>query len=457
MIREKSIQKDIYEVLYPFEFVKLDSDLEKIDQVLDSNPIFLNEFTDLMAKRNENSKTRGRGTAPAEAILRMLLLRRIYKWTLRNTIKYINDSISLRKFVRIYYDRIPDYTTLCRYDNLITEDFLKRLNDAVVGIAKERKITKGQKLRTDTTVIESDTHYPSDSRLLYDGVKVLGRLAKKCQKLAVASGETVRDFTRSAKKQLLKVVKYAKTRADENQTEFKKTYKKLVDITKRSLNGTRKQLDALAKRTDNAARHVKAELERFVPLIEKVIEQTERRVFKDQSVPNNEKIFSLFQPDIYCIRKGKSGKPNEFGKKVSIHQSDGKIITGWEIHKTNVSDEETFIPAIKQHIKLFGKPPCLAAGDRGCYSADNEQQAKELGVKNVCLPKRGKKTKERTEYEKQRWFKAGCRFRAGSEGSISVLKRRHGLNRCLNRGDNAFERWTGWAVIGANLLTIVIA
>lgn len=457
MIREKSIQKDIYEILYPFEFVNLDSDFEKMDQILDCNPIFLNEFTALMAKRNENSKTRGRGTAPAEAILRMLLLRRIHKWTLRDTIKYINDSISLRKFIRIYYDKIPDFTTLCRYDNLITEDFLKRLNDAVVGIAKERKITKGQKLRTDTTVVESDTHYPSDSRLLYDGVKVMGRLAKKCRKLAVASGETVRDFTRSAKKQLLRVVKYAKSRTDENQTEFKKTYKKLIGITKRSLSRTRKQIDALAERTDNAARHIKAELERFVPLIEKVIEQTERRVFKDESVPNDEKIFSLFQPDIYCIRKGKSGKPNEFGKKISIHQSDGKIITGWEIYKTNVSDEETFIPAIIQHIKQFGKAPFLAAGDRGCYSADNENQAKELGVKNVCLPKRGKKTKERTEYEKQRWFKAGCRFRAGSEGSISVLKRRHGLNRCLNRRDNAFERWTGWAVIGANLLTIVIA
>lgn len=455
MIREQSTQMNIYESLYPLEFVKLDADLEKMDQILAKYPIFLKEFTALMAKRHENSKFLGRGSAPAEVLLRMLLLRRLYKWPLRDTIKYVNDSLSLRKFVRIYYESIPSYSTLCRYDNLVTEEFLERLNDAVVAIAKERKVTRGNKLRTDTTVVESNSHYPSDSRLLYDGVRVLGRLAKKCQEISTATGETVRDFSRSAKKQLLKVVKYAKGRCDESKSEFKRTYKKLVDISKRSLNRARKQVAALAKQTDKKALQIKDKIENFIPLIEKVIEQTQRRIFNGESVPNDEKIFSLFQPDIYCIRKGKSGKPNEFGKKVSIHQSDGKIITGWKIYERNVADEETFIPAIKQHIKQFGKPPHLAAGDRGCYSADNENDAEEFGVKRVCLPKRGKKSQERTEYEKQRWFKAGCRFRAGSEGSISVLKRRHGLDRCLNKAENAFERWIGWAVIGANLLTIV--
>ena len=457
MIREKNTQMNIYDSLYPLEFVELDLELAKIDQVLDTDPTFLGEFVALMATRSTHSKNLGRGTKSAEALLRMLLLRRTYKWSLRDTVNTVSDSLSLRKFTKIYYEPVPDYSTLCRYDNLVTEAFLSRLNDAVVDIANARKVTKGRKMRTDTTVVESHTHYPSDSRQLYDGVKVLARLSKKCRQLGIAAGEKVRDFSRSGKKQLLTIVKYAKARSDEGVSQFKRTYKKLVTITKRALHNARKQLDVLAEKTDKNAQQIKTELEKYIPLIEKVIDQTERRVFKGESVPNDEKIFSIFQPDIYCIRKGKSGKPNEFGKKVSIHQSDGKIITGWDIYDNNISDDETFIPAIQRHITQFGKAPYLAAGDRGCYSADNERQAEELGVKRISLPKRGKKSRTRSEYEKQRWFKAGQRFRAGSEGTISVLKRRHGLNRCLNTGDNAYERWIGWAIISANLLTIARA
>lgn len=457
MIREKYTQMHLYDTLYPIELVELDAELGKIDQILDENPIFLEEFKELMKTRATYSKTRGRGSEPAEVILRMLLLRRTYNWSFRDAIKFVNDSLSLRKFTRLYYEDAPYYSTLCRYDHLVTDDFLQRLNDAVVGIAKERKVTRGRKMRTDTTVVESDTHYPSDSRQLYDGVQVLARISRKCRQLGVAAGEAVRDFSRSAKKQLLTVVKYARSRSEEGQKQFVKTYQKLVKISNRALHCARAQVDLLSEQMNKKAAKVKKSLEEVIPLIEKVIEQTERRVFNGEKVPTDEKVLSLFQPHIYCIRKGKSGKPNEFGKKVRFDQSDGKIISGWKIYDRNVSDTETFIPAVKQHIKQFGRAPYLAAGDRGCYSDDNEHEAEGLGVKRISLPKRGYKCEKRKVYEKQRWFKAGQRFRAGSEGTISVLKRRHGLNRCLNRGDNAFDRWIGWAVISYNLITVAKA
>ena len=454
MIRERHIQMNIFETLLPFTFVKLDSDLEKIDRILYENPVFLHEFTALMEKRAKNSKTLGRGSEPAEALLRMILLRRTYGLPLRVTVKQVNDSFILRKFTRIYYESVPSYSTLCRSDNLVDEAFLKKLNAAVVDIAREKKVTKGRKMRTDTTVVEADIHYPTDSHLLYDSVKVLSRAAKKCRELGAVTGETARNFTRSAKRQFLNVVKYAAARSDDGQERFQKTYKKLTQIVKRSLCNAKKQIKTLADRAELEALAITSELESFIPIIKKVVDQTERRVFKGETVPNNEKVFSIFQPEVYCIRKGKRGKPNEFGKKVRFDQCDGKIITSWEIYDKNVSDTETFIPAIESHVKQFGKVPYMTAGDRGCYSSENERLAEELGVKRVSLPKRGKKSRKRTEHEKQRWFKTGQRFRAGAEGTISVLKRRHKLNRCLNRGDNAFERWIGWAVIGANLLTI---
>jgi IS5 family transposase len=457
MIRERHVQMNIYDGLYPIEFVKLDPELEKIDQILDENPIFLMEFIELMASRAENSKTFGRGSEPAEAILRMLLLRRRYNWSFRDTQKFVSDSLSLRKFTRLFYEDVPDYSTLCRYDNLVTDEFLQSLNDAVVGIAKERKVTRGRKMRTDTTAVESDTHYPTDSRQLYDGVRVLSRLSRKCRELGVAAGETVRDYRRSAKKQVLKVVKYAKSRCEEGQEQFKRTCQKLMEIGKRALSQARKQVILLSQQAHRKAQKVQKEIESVLPLIEKVIDQSKRRLFKGEAVPNTEKVYSIFQPDIYCIRKGKSGKPNEFGKKVRFDQSDGKIISGWEIYGSNRSDTETFIPALERHIRQFGRAPNLVAGDRGCYSEANEQKARDLGVQRISLPKRGYKSASRKVYEKQRWFKTGQRFRAGSEGTISVLKRRHGLDRCLNRGDNAFDRWIGWSVIAYNLITVANA
>ena len=385
----------------------------------------------------------------------MLLLRRIRNLSFRETEKQVKENLVFRKFTRVYYDSVPDYSTLCRYDNLVTEEFLKKLNAAIIDIARKKKVTKGCKMRTDTTVVEADIHYPTDSHLLYDGVKVLSRAARKCREIGAVAGEKARDFTRSAKRQLLNIVKYSAKRTDEGKIQFKKTYKALTHISKRAICNAKKQIEALADCVELESIAIASELKRFIPVIQKVIDQTERRVFKDETVTNDEKVFSIFQPDVYCIRKGKRGKPNEFGKKVRFDQSDGKIITNWEIYDRNVSDTETFIPAIEQHIIQFGKAPHLAAGDRGCHSLTNEELASNLGVKRISLPQRGKKSKERIEYEKKRWFIAGQHFRAGSEGIISVLKRRNGLKRCLNHGNNAFERWVGWAVLGSNLLTIV--
>ena len=125
MIREKHTQMDMFETLLPFTFVKLDSDLEKMDRILDENSVFLHEFTALMEKRAKNSKTLGRGSEPAEALLRMILLRRTRGLPLRETVKQVNDSFVLRKFTRIYYESVPSYSTLCRYDNLVDETFLE--------------------------------------------------------------------------------------------------------------------------------------------------------------------------------------------------------------------------------------------------------------------------------------------------------------------------------------------
>ena len=356
MLRERNEQIDMLEILLPFQIADLSPELQAVSDFLDDHPHILSEFTAAMIKRSANSKTRGRPTESAEAVFRMLLLRRMQSLTFRQTHDMVTDSLALRQFTRIYYEAVPTYSTLCKYDSLLSDDVLKKINRHIVQGAKDLKITRGAKMRVDSTVVE--------------------------------------------------------------------------------------------------AARVHRQLQQFLPLVEKVIDQATRRVLQDEQLPSDEKILSLFQPDAYVIRKGKRAKPTEFGKLVEIQQVDGKIISDWEIHDSNVSDADRFIPAVEQHIQTFGKPPNLAAGDRGYSSKVNESRAAELGVKRVCLPKKGKKSKERAAYEKQRWFKSGHRFRAGIEGTISVLKRRHGFDRCRNHGDNAYDRWVGLGIIAYNLKTI---
>lgn len=455
MLRQQNEQHHLFEALLPFDLIDTDRELEIISDFLDENPAILEEFTKQLKLRSENSKTLGRPSEPAEAILRMLIYRRTYSLSFRATSRTVNDSLVLRKFTRIYYESVPNYSTLARYDNLLSEETLKRMNEHIVHGAQKCKITKGRKMRQDTTAVEANIHYPTDSHLLYDCVRVLSRTAQQCKKIGLATGEKTRNFTRSAKKQLLKVVKYARARNEDGQAQFKKTYKNMINITKRCLSYARHLTETAAQYvSDKTVQKVYEQLKHYIPLTEQVIDQTQRRIFKNESVPNNEKIISIFQPGVYTIRKGKRAKPNEFGKLLELQQSDGKIITHWKTHSSNVSDSSQFESAIKRHIETFGKPPYLAAGDRGFSSPENEIIAKELGIKRVCLPKKGKKSKKRTSYEKQPWFKAGQRFRAGIEGTISVLKRRHGFDRCMNTGDFAFDRWVGLGIIAYNLMII---
>ena len=391
MLRERYEQINLFETLLPFELEELKPEWQTISDFLDTHPEILAEFKAEMLKRAENSKLRGRPTESAEVILRMLILRRLQNLSFRATVELVNDSLSLRRFTRLYYESVPTYSTLCKYDNLLSEKVLKRINEHIVRGAREQKITRGIKMRVDSTVVEADIHYPTDSRLLFDGIRVLSRAAMRCRDLGVTAGELTRDWTRGAKKQWLNVIKYAKKRSEAAREEVKKTYQKLITIAKRSVSNAKKLVEKLSETATGQAAKIRHQLEHFIPLVEHAIDQATRRVLLDETLKNDEKLLSLHQPDVYVICKGKQGKPTEFGKLVELQQSDGKIITHWNIHGSNISDSERFIAAVKQHIRTFGKPPNLAAGDRGFASAGNEKAAAELGgAEESAYPGRGK-------------------------------------------------------------------
>jgi IS5 family transposase len=188
------------------------------------------------------------------------------------------------------------------------------------------------------------------------------------------------------------------------------------------------------------------------PLVQRVVSQTRARVLGgDTHVPD--KVLSIFEPHTATIRKGKIAKPNEFGQLVTIQESEHQIITAYEVHAGRPADVTLWTPALNRHQTIFGRAPDLAAGDRGFSSATNEQAASERGVRRVILPRRGPKSPARHAFERQRWFRRGQRWRVGCEGRISVLKRRHGLDRCRYHGEEGMHRWVGLGVIASNLVS----
>jgi IS5 family transposase len=198
---------------------------------------------------------------------------------------------------------------------------------------------------------------------------------------------------------------------------------------------------------------VQGQLQHMRPLLHRVLAQTRARVMGgDTHVPD--KVLSVFEPHTETIRKGKIAKPNEFGKLVTIQESEHQIITAYEVHARRPADVTLWTPALDRHQTIFGRAPDLAAGDRGFSSAANEQAAADRGVRRVILPRRGPKSPARRAYERQHWFRRGQRWRVGCEGRISVLKRRHGLRRCRYHGVDGMHRWVGFGVIADNLINI---
>jgi IS5 family transposase len=384
----------------------------------------------------------------------MLTVKRLYGLSYEKTEYQVRDSLVLRQFCRVYFGNVPDDTTLIRWANLIEADTLVAYNQRVTQLASELKVTRGRKLRTDGTVVESNIHAPSDSRLLADSVRVIGRTLQRAKQVLTGQTDLGAQVFRNRSRSARKISRQVQRLVTRQKEAAKQAYRKLVQITQQSVAQAQQVLEALAANRDPQAKGLKDTLETFLPRAEQVIDQTIRRVFQDEKVPAAEKIVSIFEPHTAIIRRGKAGKPVEYGRKVWIDEVEGGIVTRWEVLDGNPSDRDQWIPSLDAHQQRFGKPPTQASADRGVFSADNETEAQQRGVNRVVLPKPGKKTKKRRQHEQQPWFRRARRWHAGVEGRISVLKRCYHLDRCLNHGQAGFQRWVAWGVIAHNLKKI---
>jgi IS5 family transposase len=303
----------------------------------------------------------------------------------------------------------------------------------------------------DGTVVETTIHHPTDSRLLADSVRVLGRTLTRAMTLLGSGTELSKEWFRNRQRSAKRAARKIAGLSHRSQEQMKSHYQRLVQTTQATVRQAERVLAELQNQVADEGHGLVDTLQTFLPRAQQVIEQTVRRVFSGEKVPPAEKLVSIFEPHTDIIRRGKVNKDTEFGHKVWLGEVEGGFIAQYQILDGNPVDDSQWQPTLNKHIQLFGRPPRQASADRGVHSADNETFAAKLGVKRIVLPKPGRKSETRRQHERQRWFWRGRRFHAGVEGRISVIKRKHGLDRCRNRGQDGFECWVGWGVIANNL------
>jgi transposase, IS5 family len=432
--------------------------LDPVDQLLD-DPTLVDLVRQCLATRSPLSQRTGRTGMAPDRLLRCCVMKHLKGWSFRDLERELRSNLVYRRFTHFDAEATPDFSTFSRTFALLSPAITEEIHQRVVGLACEQGVASGRKLRTDTTVVESNVHYPTDSSLLGDGIRVLSRslqrIARDCKHGAVE----VVHHARAVKHRLLEISRAAKCLTEANQQRMRDSYQKLLALTR----GVVRQASDVMQRWRNKRLKVVGkwlrveaqigQLRHFLPLVEKVIRQTKKRVLGGDSNVEG-KVLSLFEAHTEVVRKGKAHKPNEFGRLVRIDEVENGIVSGYQVFVGNPADTTAWIPALQQHQACFGQAPAMATGDRGFFSATNEQEAHALGVKKVALPARGRLSATRSQQQKQRWFRRALRWRAGCEATISTLKHPFSMGRATYKGELGFQRYVGWCVITKNLFSM---
>ncbi len=387
----------------------------------------------------------GRQGLPVESVLRCAILKQYRQVSYEELAFFLIDSYSFQAFARLPLEIIPKKAVLQRTISRISEASWEKINQVLLGHAQTDGLERGQVIRMDSTATDSTVHEPSDSSLLWDSVRVLVRLFDQAQAIEGVPSLPYRNHQRRAKKRM-SAIRY--TRGLDKKVAL---YQDLVQVTRWSLAYIDPVYRALAASSVNPTHCALwlAEVNHYRGLIERVIDQTERRVFQGEKVPAQDKLFSLFEEHTDIIVKG--SRDIQYGHKLNLMTGQSGLVLDVVIEDGNPADTERFIPMLDRHIQHYGKAPRQVAADGGYASTDNLRQAKEKGVKDVAFhKKKGLKVEEMT---KSNWVYRKLRnFRAGIEAGISYLKRSFGLGRCSWKGLAHFKSYVWASVVTHNLV-----
>jgi len=424
-------------------------ELREISLLLDANPQVL-DYVHSDLSKNCRVDTGAQGMT-AEQVLRAAILKQYRQLTYRELAFHLEDSRAFRAFTRLDLGHYPGFSTL--QDNIIkiSSTSWNEINKIIILSTVETGVETGRKVRIDATAVLCNILRPSDSSLLRDGVRIITRWLFRGQRFSLPAKYDFVDHRRVMKKRFTEVLNSKK-----EQTRLA-AYKDLLKYARRVCGYAETALPILEKASCKTPEE-KAVLDKLLTkirnahaLLLRVIDQTERRVLKKESVPSGEKVTSFFEPHTDIIVK--KNRETNFGHKVVFTSGSSNLIIDCLMQRGNPADTDQLMPMLERQKEIYGRMPRQIATDGGYTSKDNLAKAKEAGIKDVAFSK--KRGLSILDMVKSAWvYKQLKNFRAGIEANISALKRAFGLRRCNWSGWEGFQQYVWSAVVSYNLLVL---
>jgi IS5 family transposase len=450
----------LWDDVLPVEVRELPEDLAALDVLLSDHELLwpiVERWQQEFAQTGRAVLTEGRPTIALETYVRMMLLKQRYRWGYRTLVAEVSDSIHLRRFCRISLtDRVPDESTVRKLTRRIGAETVAELTRGLIMKATREKRFRPRAVRIDSTVIEADVKYPTDAGLASSGVRTLAREGRKLAKFVGEQKRRVRDRSRSMGRKLRAISRTIRRRSGEAKEEVLKLTQETGELLERSIKEARR-LAAVARRKARgrgaaAKANAAAALEELAHRCEKVARQIRQRVAGERIT---DRIVSLFDPDARPIRKGKLGKPTEFGfvsqlTEVTENTKPGArgLILPASTQLGNPS-ENTLLPDTVAELARLGISPREVALDGGFMPTPTSTALEHLHPRQVFIAGRQEATSKRTTRRMRR-------YRTGAEGRVSHLKRRYGLDRSRLKGDEGRQIWTEWAILAYNTDTLAV-
>lgn len=446
-MREKRL--DQMSIFYTMPGHKVAKELSAISLIVDDNPEVLDlVYGDLV--RDSRTDT-GRVGMTAEQVLRCTILKQYRNMTYDELSFHLEDSQAFRMFARLNPTQSFGGSTLQENIKSVSVGTWENIHNIFVQHAVSKDMEKGRKVRLDSTHVDTDIHYPLDSILLQDGVRIITRWLIEGKRLRPVPVYTFADHRRVMKKRVMKI------RNSRSKKVKKEAYVDLLRYASRVRGYAIEAMEVLyafvSEHVEDAlsARVLAEKLQRAVMILDRVIDQTERRVIDGEKVPASEKVVSFFEDHTDIIVKDR--RETRFGHKIFLAGGVSGMILDCSIARGNPADSDMFPLMIERQKEIYGRAPRQVAADGGFASVDNLLSAKGHGVKDVCFSK--KRGISVLDMVKSNWvYKRLRNFRAGIEANISVLKRSYGLYRCNWHGWAGFQQYVWSSVVSYNLLVM---
>lgn len=453
MLRTVGDQPTLWESLLPPGVLVMSPELVKVDALLD-DVRFFEPF------RAHFDATLGRPSIPIETYLRLMFLKTRYRLGYETLCAEVTDSISWQRFCRIPLGgRVPHPTTLMKITTRCGSVTVEALNETLIAKAVEQRLVKTNRVRADTTVVEADVKYPTDSGLLTKAIGKAAGLVERIKNSGAASRTTVVDHVEASRRHAHEIGAWLRRRSGEARDEVLAITGQITELAEQTMSDAARIVAngrVFLRRYPDTPRAGRVtatinELDTLIDRASRVIDQTRQRL-SGNTPPGSTRLVSLHEPDARPIRKGRLGKPVEFGFKAQVVDNEDGLILDHTVEAGNPPDAPQLVPAIERVARRCGRPPGIVTADRGYGKASIDKTLiDEVGVGFVAIPRPGKPTEKRKQEINTPEFREQIRWRTGAEGRIACLKRQQGWNRSHLTGIEGARTWCGHGVLTHNL------